>query len=142
MHRLFVYSERKTPLFSHSGKLLPLCHREHPDQLYYSLVWELLSVRSESPAEGGGNRPMHHRHSTLVPLKTSKGSDLCKKHAVLPRTPPTQHINRLPSTTLGERFRCLGFRTSWFRNSLFPVSILNSLNSAHVLVTYHCRYCI
>ncbi|KAI3360341.1 hypothetical protein L3Q82_014656 [Scortum barcoo] len=43
-------------------QLLPVCDREYPNQLHYSLVWELLC--GQGTAEGGENRPTHHKDST------------------------------------------------------------------------------
>ncbi|KAI3372197.1 hypothetical protein L3Q82_007058 [Scortum barcoo] len=46
------------------GQLLPVCDREYPNQLHHSLVWELLCRGPQGTAEGGENRPTHHKDST------------------------------------------------------------------------------
>uniref|UniRef100_A0A3P9DHG0 NACHT domain-containing protein n=1 Tax=Maylandia zebra TaxID=106582 RepID=A0A3P9DHG0_9CICH len=48
----------------HPGELLSLHHREHPDQLYNSLVRELLCLGPEGVAEGRENCPAHRRSTT------------------------------------------------------------------------------
>ena len=41
-------------------QILLLHHREHPDQLYHSLVRELRGSRLQGPPVGGEDSPVHH----------------------------------------------------------------------------------
>lgn len=53
----------KSSLLRRPDELLWLHYREHPCQLHYSLVGELLRLGPEGAAEGGENRPAHRRES-------------------------------------------------------------------------------
>lgn len=84
-------------------------HREHLNQLYYSLVWELLCRRSEGDAEGGEHHPAYHRNLTSCHWKHGNRKD-------------SYHpAHRLFALLLsGRRYRSIRTKTTRFRYSFFP----------------------
>lgn len=105
----------------HAGELQPVCEWEYPDQLYPSLVWELLSCWQQSTA-GGKNRPNASQGPHFLPLRTSRWKTIYVRLTAL--TLFTLY-NLLPP---GRCFRSLWTRTSRLRNTF---SLQLSPNSLH-----------